>query len=369
MAQSGPVREQFEYVAARLMSMFVTSLPPGSNQRMAARIGDLFDRFDRKHRERAHYHIGLCFPQWTPQQVQECARASTRNLMQLAFEILQTPQVLNQDSWRDHIEAKDLGSSIDVLNADGPRILLTAHLGNWEVLGYFLAMLGYHTDTIARPLDNKLVNDWLLGIRERQGMRIVTKFDATQRMTSVLENDGLLAFTADQNAGPKGVFVPFFGRLASTYKSIGLLAMTYRTPIICGYGHRLPGDFRFEVGTTDVIHPEEWEDKSDPLFYITARYCRAFERMVRMRPEQFLWTHRRWKHRPRHEKLGKPLPKALRRSLEELPWMDEATMRQIENPPPVDAVEKKVKASPRKQRARAKAKARKAQREAAGESV
>lgn len=343
MAQRGPLVEKFEYLAARLLATGVTAFPPSANQRTAARIGDLFDRFDRKHRLRARYHIRLCFPQWTDDQVAACARASTQNLMQLAFEILQTPSVLNEDSWRDHIETRGLGPAIDVLNADGPRILLTAHMGNWEVLGYFLAMLGYHTETIARPLDNQRINDWLLGIRERKGMKILTKFDATERMTEVLEQGRLLAFTADQNAGSKGVFVPFFGRLASTYKSIGLLAMTYRTPIICGYGHRLPGTFKFEVGTTDVIHPEEWEDKSDPLFYITARYCRAFERMVRLRPEQFLWTHRRWKSRPRHEKLGKPIPKALRRSLEDLPWMDDATMARLENPPPVDPVEVKKK--------------------------
>ncbi len=343
MAKRGPLYEKFEYVAARLLSAAATSFPPGANQRMAVRIGDLFDRFDHKHRMRARYHIRICFPEWTEQQVADCARESTRSLMQLAFEVLQTPQVLNADSWRDHIETRELGPAIDVLNADGPRILLGAHLGNWEVLGYFLAMLGYHTSTIARPLDNRLINDWLLGIRERHGMRIVTKFDATQRMTSVLENGGLLAFTADQNAGSKGVFVPFFGRLASTYKSIGLLAMNYRTPIIIGYGHRLPGNFRFEVGTSDIIHPEEWESREDPLYYITARYCRAIERMVRLRPDQFLWTHRRWKHRPRHEQLGKPIPGGLRRKLEDLPWMDDALMARLENPPPVDKVEKKKK--------------------------
>ena len=363
MSQRGPLYEKFEYVAARLAFSAVTSFPPSVTQRTAVKIGDLFDRFDRKHRERARHHIRLSFPEWTEAQVAECARGSTRSLIQLAFEVLQTPQVLNTDSWPNHIEPPNLGPAIDLMNMDGPRILLTAHMGNWEVLGYFMAMLGYHTETIARPLDNVLINDWLLGIRERQGMRIITKFQATERMTKVLDNGGLLAFTADQNAGAKGVFVPFFGRLASTYKSIGLLAMTYRTPIICGYGHRLTGTFRFEVGNTDIIFPEDWEGRENPLYYITARYCRAFERMVRMRPEQFLWTHRRWKHRPRHEKLGKPLPRALRQNLESLPWMNDALMTQLENPPPVNPIEKKTPRSERKRQRQAQAKARVAKRE------
>ena len=79
-----------------------------------------------------------------------------------------------------------------------------------------------------------------------------------------------------------------------------------------------------------------------------------------------MWTHRRWKSRPRHEKLGKPIPKALRRSLEDLPWMDDATMARLENPPPMDPVEIKGKPSARKQRARAKAKRLEAKRQAAG---
>ncbi|MEM6459215.1 MAG: lysophospholipid acyltransferase family protein, partial [Planctomycetota bacterium] len=178
------------------------------------------------------------------------------------------------------------------------------------------------------------INDWLLGIRENRGMRILTKFDATDRMIAVLNRGGNLAFTADQNAGEKGIFVPFFGRLASTYKSIGLLAMTHRTPILCGYAHRLDDRFRFEMGVTDLIRPEDWDAQPDPLYYITARYCRAFEHMVRRRPEQFLWSHRRWKSRPRHERLGKPMPRALRQNLEALPWMDDTLMHQLQHPPP-----------------------------------
>ena len=65
---------------------------------------------------------------------------------------------------------------MDLLNARKPVILVTGHLGNWEVLGYLLAVIGYEVDAIARPIDNPLINDWLLGIRENKGMRIITKW-------------------------------------------------------------------------------------------------------------------------------------------------------------------------------------------------
>ena len=333
MAKRGPLIEKIEYVLARLFAAGATSFHVEQSQRTARAIGWGFDRFDAKHRERARHNLRLAFPEWSEARVSRCALESTQHLFELAFETLHTPRVLTADSWPDHVDLHGLGPAIDILNSNRPKIMLTGHLGNWEVLGYLLAMLGYDTDTIARPLDNKLINDWLLGIREKKGMRILTKYDATDKMVGVLERGGALGFTADQNAGPKGIFVPFFGRLASAYKSIGLLAMAHDSPIICGYAHRLDRRFRFELGTTDIILPEDWADRRDPLYYITARYTRAFEAMVRMRPSQFLWSHRRWKSRPRHERLGKPLPAALRRNLEDLPWMDDGLMHRLENPP------------------------------------
>jgi KDO2-lipid IV(A) lauroyltransferase len=96
--------------------------------------------------------------------------------------------------------------------------------------------------------------------------------------------------------------VPFFGRLASTYKSIGLLAMQHQVPVIIGYARRRGDLFDFDIGVTDIIYPEDWQSQSEPLRYITQRYTRGIETFVREDPTQYLWIHRRWKHRPKHEK-------------------------------------------------------------------
>src|SRR5207302_3983874 len=98
------------------------------------------------------------------------------------------------------------------------------HYGNWEVLGYMLATLGFDTTSVARPLDNRYVNRWLLGVRERKGQRIIDKRGAMTDIAPLLDRGGTVAFIADQDAGRKNLFVDFFGRKASTYKSIGLLA-------------------------------------------------------------------------------------------------------------------------------------------------
>jgi KDO2-lipid IV(A) lauroyltransferase len=180
-------------------------------------------------------------------------------------------------------------------------IMLTGHYGNWEVLGYVLATLGFQTTSIARPLDNRYVNQWLMGVREKKGQRIIDKTGATSEVTGVLASGGTVGFIADQNAGSKGMFVDFFGRKASTYKSIGLLAMEYNVPVVVGYSRRLDERFRFAVGVQDIIYPEDWKSQDDPLRYITQRYTKGIENFVRDDPGQYLWVHRRWKTRPKGE--------------------------------------------------------------------
>ncbi|HEV8290361.1 MAG TPA: lysophospholipid acyltransferase family protein, partial [Tepidisphaeraceae bacterium] len=101
--------------------------------------------------------------------------------------------------------------------------------------------------------------------------------------------------------GSKGIFVDFFGRKASTYKSIGLLAMQYECPIVVGYSRRIDNRFKFKIGAQDVIFPEDWKNQEDPLRYITQRYTKALEDMIRVDPGQYWWVHRRWKSRPKGE--------------------------------------------------------------------
>jgi KDO2-lipid IV(A) lauroyltransferase len=194
-----------------------------------------------------------------------------------------------------------------------------------------MAAIGYPFVALARPLDNPLINRWLLGLREVRGMKIVTKWGATPILQDTLRDGGRVGFIADQNAGDQGLFVPFFGRLASSYKSIGLLAMRYNVPIIAGYARRLGDHFQYEVAYTDFIKPHEWAGQPDPLFYITARYSRAIEQMVRLAPEQYLWMHRRWKSRPKHEREGKPMPKRLIAKLEQLPWMTQHELQRLQH--------------------------------------
>ena len=189
-----------------------------------------------------------------------------QHLFMLGAEILQTQRVIHVDTFARHIELINFKETLEMmLRTDHGMIVLTGHFGNWEVLGYVMGTMGFETTSVARTLDNPYVNDYVLGMREKHGQRIIDKNGATDEVIKVLENHGVVGFIADQNAGKKGIFVDFFGRKASTYKSIGLCAMQFKVPVIIGGAKRLNDRFKFEFFTQDIIWPKEWENQDDPL--------------------------------------------------------------------------------------------------------
>jgi KDO2-lipid IV(A) lauroyltransferase len=294
--------DYLQYIGLRTVSMLLHSFPVDDNLRTARWLGDAMFAVDRKHRDRALGNLRRSFPDMPEPVRRRVARRSMQQLFMLFIEILFTTRLVRIDTWVDYCELDNFRETLNLLLEPGKGvIMLTGHYGNWEILGYMLATLGFETTSIARPLDNPYVNEWIMGIRERRGQKIIDKKGATDEVTAVLDRGGAVGFIADQNAGPKGIFVDFFGRKASTYKSIGLLAMQYKVPVVIGYARRIGDRFRFRIAAQDVIFPKDWENEPDPLRYITQRYTKGIEDFVVGDPGQYLWVHRRWKTRPKGE--------------------------------------------------------------------
>jgi KDO2-lipid IV(A) lauroyltransferase len=301
-----PRNNVMDYIAcqlARVGEMFIRMIPVPHLYAAAGWLGDMLFRFDRKHRKRAVEHVRRSFPDWPEARVLAVAQRSLRHLVYLGLEMMLTTRKITRFTWRRHIRFGDNMPEALRLLLTNPRglVLLTGHYGNWEIVGYTLATLGFPTVAVARRLNNPYMNEHILGIRERTGMKIVDKSGATEAVQDVLARRGVVGFIADQDAGRKGAFVDFFGRKASTFKIIALMAMEYNVPIVVGYGRRLGPPFVFEIGAARIIQPSEWAGRDNPVLWITQEYTTALERVIRQAPDQYLWAHRRWKHRPKGE--------------------------------------------------------------------
>jgi len=294
--------DRLQFLGVRLVAMWLQCWPVNLNLRVAKILGDIMYRLDRKHRERALANLRRSFPQLSERTREVLARRSMQELFMFFVEMFFTTRLIRIDSWARYVVLENFQKPFELMvKREGGLIMLTGHYGNFEILGYLLATLGFPTSSVARPLDNPYLSDFVFGVRERKGQRIIAKKGATDDVVDVIEGGGAVAFVADQNAGSKGMFVDFFGRKASTYKSIGLLAMQYNVPVVVGYARRLNDQFKFVVGVQDTIFPDDWQTQDDPLRYITQRYTKALEDAIRADPGQYWWVHRRWKTRPKNE--------------------------------------------------------------------
>lgn len=292
--------------------------------------------------ERAVLNLRDAYPEWTEEQVRAGAIASYEHFLQTSVEFVFLPRLISQEGFARQLEFGDLSAGLKALLGDRPCMMMTGHVGNWELVGFAISMLGFPIHAVYRPFAMSSLDAWVREGRARRGLTLVSKFGAAGELSRLAAPGRPLGLVADQTGGENGIFVPFFGRLTSTHKSVALLAMQSGATLVCGYARRLSREERAAWGgdggdrlgmvieLVDVFGPADWQGQSDPQFYISARYRRAMEMMVRRNPEQYLWMHRVWKARPPHERNGKAFPERLREKLLGLPWMTREAVGEIE---------------------------------------
>lgn len=294
-----PLLDFAVYLLVRWLVAIIQALSAEGGRCLAHGLAWLAYYLDRRHRQVADENLRHAFPgRYTDQQRQALVRAVYLHFATVLVEILHMPRKLHVTTWRRHIELAEGRQILDCLLSGRPLMFVTGHFGNWELGGYALGLLGFSTHAVARPLDNPYLDRFLRTIRERTGQRLLAKKGDFDQMQAILAQGGILATLADQDAGPRGLFVDFFNRPASTHKAIALLALEFQVPLLVLGTPRVGQPFRYQVQVQDLILPEEYAGKPDALRAITQRFTTALQRQVQAYPEQYFWLHRRWKHQP-----------------------------------------------------------------------
>ncbi|GMU84171.1 MAG: hypothetical protein AMXMBFR47_40410 [Planctomycetota bacterium] len=296
-----------EYVAIRLWAALISLFPVEVNLRSARFMGTMWWWLHRNSRTRSMEHLRFGFPDLDDARREKIARESLKHWAQVYLvESILTPRLVNEWTWSRYVTLDDsVQPALRRLILGEPVIMVTPHFGNFELMGFLIAKLGFPLSAVMRPLDNALLTSYVERSREAGGLTLLYKKGAVESAAPLLESGGVLCFIADQDAGSRGIFVDFFNRPASWYKSIGLLAMHSRVPVIVGHMARARQGFHYRMHVDRVIRPEEWDAQDDPLRWITTAFANDFERAIRRHPEQYLWAHRRWKSEPGQRRTGK----------------------------------------------------------------
>jgi KDO2-lipid IV(A) lauroyltransferase len=303
------VTDYLLYLFVRVLVGVLFCFPMESNLRFACFLGRLMWKYYHRGRQRALDNLRASFPDKDEAWLIETGRRSFEHIVMLAMDVLFTPRLVQLEKWPEVFSVSNIERVKWLMKEEKGLLMVTGHYGNFEILGYLMSLYGLRIYSIARPLDNRFINRWLMGVRQSKGQKIIDKKGAAETMDQLAAEGATLCFIADQDAGKKGVFVDFFGRKASTYKSIGLLAIQNNLPIVVGGCRQRYGKFFFEMESTRIIWPYEWADRANPLKWITQEYTKGIEECVRRDPSQYWWVHRRWKTRPKEERTLQESPR------------------------------------------------------------
>jgi len=259
-------------------------------------------------REVVERQLRAAFPEKSESEVLAIARACYGHLGRTSIETAVLPSY-SAAQVIDMFEEVQGWSIVEERLARGKGlIMVSGHLGNWELGGAYIAARGLPIDVVARHMANPLFDRYLTTTRQRIGMTVVHDDAAVRRVPRSLRSGRAVAFLVDQGAaGLASTWVPFFGRYAKTPRGPAVFALRLGTPVVFGAALRQPSG-RYQL-TFEPVEIDETDDREADVERIVADYTQTLERWIRRAPEQYFWHHRRWKHqRPgTPAELGDPL--------------------------------------------------------------
>jgi KDO2-lipid IV(A) lauroyltransferase len=283
------------YVVVRISICVAQAMRIETGQRLARGLAWLFCDVLRIRSGVVDDNLAHAFPEMTTGERLRLARQMWEHLFLLVLEVAHSPRKIHETNWRDYVSLKNEKELVRLLLDDRALLIVTAHLGNFEVGGYVLGILGFPTYTVARTLDNPYLDRFVNRFRALTGQHIIPKNGGYDRILDVLAQGGTMTFLADQYAGPKGCWVEFFGRPASAHKAIALLALDNNARVSVCASRRLGRPMRFELNNYMAIDPHDVGNSLRTVRDLTQWYTGELEELIRATPDQYWWLHRRWK--------------------------------------------------------------------------
>ena len=298
MVNPGRLRTLLEYAAARLLFAGLALLPRPLAIRVGCAMAHIAYLVSWKLRRIGDLNLSLAFPEMNQRERSRLLRDSIVNLGRHLGEFSRFSTV-TPETLRKTVDCEGLGN-LEAARALGRGvILITGHLGAWEMIGFALSAFGYPFNFLVRRIDNPAIERLLENTRTRFGNRTIDKRSAARSMLTTLRTGGMLGLLVDINVvRDKGIFVDFFGVPASTTFIAAKLALrtgAAAVPVFAPWEDRRQR-FVMHIGAPLTI--ERSGDEAEDIRRLTSMFTKTVEDYVRRYPDQWLWIHKRWRTRP-----------------------------------------------------------------------
>jgi len=263
--------------------------------RVGEKTGALLYRLLRRPRHLALEHLRLAFGDHLSAAAREhLARASFINIARSFCELAKIDEIRARRE--EYFEVEGWEDLRRILEAGTGAVIVTGHIGNWELLGAYFAWQGLNVAAIARRIYVAQLNQLLVRFRSRQGVETILRESpqSTRQILRALKANALLAMLIDQDAHAASSSVPFFGRMAHTPAAAAALAIRRELPTVAMFIQRRPqGGHRITINPPLVI--ERRGDLQADIRSLTRKFNEVLERQIRRNPAEWLWWRRRWR--------------------------------------------------------------------------
>ena len=299
-----PARDRFELALFRIAVKVLGPLPPGAAASFGGALARAYVQLNPSRRRVLIGNLRQAFPEKSPAELERLARDSMRSFGATFMDFLEISRLDEQRiRARVRIVGRDHYDQARALHRG--VLLMSAHIGGWELGAMLAGILGEPIAPVIRPLDNPLLEQELLRLRTRFGNRLIGKRAAARDILKALRDDEVVAILIDQNVvAREGVFVPFFGRLAATSPALARFQLKTGAPVVPVFVWPEAGG-RYRVEMEPAILADEFRedgvDHEETVRRATARYTAVTEAAIRRDPAAWLWMHNRWRTRPGDE--------------------------------------------------------------------
>jgi len=290
------IRVKLETGLTRFGFMVIPYLPRGAVVLLSRFLGAAAFAFSSKLRHIGKVNLDIAFGDTIPP-------SRKREILRVSFQSFAL--VLLDAFWFSRKSSERIKQFVifdpcyDVLFKDKRHICLTAHYGNWEVLGMAITAQGFPLHSVAKPLKNPDVDQLFIEARNKTGQKIVKREGAVRTLLRILQQNGKIALVLDQNTklSEGGRFYPFFGMPVLVSTAAAALALKTRSDIIvCMMRAHPDGIYRASYCTETLIAPYLEMDNDTAVDNLTRRITSEMEDFIRNNPDHWLWTYKRWKY-------------------------------------------------------------------------
>ena len=287
-----------EYLIFRALAWLVNLFPLPALHGFAKAAGALLYSLLPNRRRIVLENLRAAFgDQMSEAQIRKTAVDSMSHMVLVALEFVRIPKFLRRRdiTW----EIRDRENLMRAWEKKRGVVILAAHLGNWELLGFALAQSGIPLHAVGRPVKNPYVSAYILKLRSLGGIVNLEKAGAVRSCIRVLKQNQIVGMLVDQHERQGGVWVDFFGRKACTTGLPAVLSLRHDVPVVETFFYRETAN-RFIIKFTPVFGCiRTGMDQEEDIRANTQEYVRSLEDEIRRRPSEWLWMHRRWREIPK----------------------------------------------------------------------